>query len=67
MSERIRLDHLCAREGVNEARRTAAQIAELYQSSISNPAHFASHPDWKPLFEQSMRELTQFAESGRIP
>lgn len=66
MNERVRLETLCARDGVEAARQWASWAANLYRLSLRDPTHFASQPDWKPTFEQSMRELQTFAESGVI-
>ena len=67
MSERLRLETLIAREGLGQARQWAKKTAALYRLSMSDPIHYASQPDWKPLFEKSIRELKLFAETGVIP
>jgi hypothetical protein len=64
MTERLRLETLVARDGPDAAREWARRTAALYRQSISDPVHFASQPDWKPRFEQIIRELETFAESG---
>jgi len=66
MGERIRLETLCARDGVEEARRWSSWAAALYRRSILDATHYASQPDFRSLFEQSSRELETFAESGVI-
>lgn len=66
MSERIRLEMLRARDGDNAAKAWARSALRLYRESTGNPAHFASQSDWKPRFEDSMRELATFAEHGNI-
>ena len=66
MSERKRLELLCARDGPDAARQWAQWAAGLYRQSLGNPSHYASQPDWKPLFERSIRELTEFAEGGNL-
>lgn len=66
MNERIRLETLCTRDGPDAAKQWAQWAATLYRLSISEPTHYASLPDWKPLFEQSIRELVVFAETGVI-
>lgn len=38
----------------------AVRTMETYRAAMTNPAHFASQPDWKPRFEQSIRELDDF-------
>jgi hypothetical protein len=67
MSERMRLETLCARDGVEAARQWASWAAALYRCSILDSTHYASQPDLKPLFEESIREFENFAESGVIP
>jgi hypothetical protein len=67
MNERIRLETLCTRDGVDAARQWADWSTTLYRQSIRDPDHFASQPDWKPRFEQSIRELATFAETGVLP
>lgn len=66
MSERTRLETLSARDGLDVAKRWASRCADLYSQSITDPTHYASQPDWKPLFGQSIRELVAFAETGVI-
>ena len=67
MSERERLEALCARDGVEAAKLWARRAANLYRVSIGNPTHYASQSDWKPLLDQSIRELEVFSETGVIP
>lgn len=67
MGERERLKALLARDGMEAAKEWASKTAVIYCLSISNPGHYASQPDWKPRFEQSIRELKMFAETGVIP
>jgi hypothetical protein len=66
MNERIRLETLVRRDGVDAAKDWARRTAALYRQSTSDPAHFASQPDLKPRFEQLIRELERFAESGEL-
>jgi hypothetical protein len=63
MSERIRLNLLCDRDGALVAREWAQQAAQLYGRCVENPFHFASQADWKSRFERSMHELAMFAEN----
>jgi len=67
MSERLRLETLIARDGVERAKQWATKTAGLYLSSFCEPSHYASQPDWKPLFEKSVQELKHFAETGKLP
>lgn len=66
MSERIRVETLWARDGPDAAKRWAQCAANFYRLSIGEPTHYASQPDWKPLFEQSIRDLEVFSETGVI-
>ena len=67
MDERMRLETLCARDGVDAAREWASWAAALYRRSILDSTHYASQPDFRDLFAQSIREFESFAESGVIP
>jgi hypothetical protein len=67
MSERVRLETLCERDGLDAAKHWAQRTASLYRQSVSEPTHYASQADWKPLFEQSIRELAAFADTGVMP
>lgn len=66
MSERVRLETLSVRDGTEAAKQWANWAAVLYRRSISDPAHYASQSDMKSLFEESIRELQIFAETGVI-
>ena len=67
MSERLRLETLIARDGLELSKQWANKTADLYLSALSEPFHYASQPDWKPLFEESIQELKCFADTGDIP
>lgn len=64
MSEQMRLAMLCVRDGEEAAKEWARSTLQLYRQSLENPAHFSSQLDWKPRFEDSMRELALFAGHG---
>ncbi len=66
MSERVRLETLCVRDGQAAAKQWASWTADLYRRSMSDQTHYASQPDWTPLFEQCVRELVRFAETGEM-
>jgi hypothetical protein len=67
MSERLRLETLIARDGLEHAKQWAEKTAAVYVSTLSDPSHYASQPDWRALFKNSMQELTHFAETEEIP
>lgn len=67
MGERMRLETLRARDGVDTARGWASWAATLYRRSILDSSHYASQPDFRIVFEQSICELDSFAEHGVMP
>jgi hypothetical protein len=66
MSERLRLETLIARDGCEQSKQWAKKTALLYVSSVGEDSHYASQPDWSPLFKKSIQELQQFAETGKF-
>jgi hypothetical protein len=48
-------------------REWASWAAALYRRSILDSTHYASQPDFRDLFAQSIHEFESFAESGVIP
>jgi hypothetical protein len=64
MNERLRLKTLCSRDGIKTTREWAKATAVAYRLYISDSNHYASQPDWRPLFEKSIRELKRFADTG---
>jgi hypothetical protein len=67
MSERLRLETLNGRDGLEQAKEWANKTIDLYRSSFCEPSHYASQSDWKPLFEESIQELKHFVDTGTIP
>jgi hypothetical protein len=67
MNERLRLETLCSRDGIEATREWAKATAILYRLCINDSDTYASQPDWRPLFEKGIRELEMFAETGVIP
>jgi uncharacterized membrane protein len=66
VSERVRLETLCKRDGMEAAQQWARWAAALYRRSMYEPTHYASQPDKKPLFERSESELQRFADTGAV-
>jgi hypothetical protein len=67
MGERVRLETLSARDGVDAAKQWASWAASLYSRSILDSTHYASQPEFRDLFVQSIREFETFAENGVLP
>jgi len=63
-SERVRLETLIARDGMEAAQQWARWAATLYRGSVTDRAHYASQADKKPLFEKTIVQLEIFAERG---
>ena len=66
LSERVRLETLVARDGMEAAQQWARSAATLYRGSVTDRAHYASQADRKPLFEKSIVRLETFADQGVI-
>jgi hypothetical protein len=66
MSERLRLETLIARDGLEDSKQWAKKTAVVYVLALSDPTHYASQADWRPRFQKSIEELTHFAETGTI-
>ncbi|GKS57984.1 hypothetical protein YTPLAS18_15110 [Nitrospira sp.] len=67
MSERLRLQHLESSRGEEAARTWAAGTAKLYLAITRDPHHYASHAEWQPRFQHSIRDLEQFVRPSRVP
>jgi hypothetical protein len=66
MSERLRLETLIARDGLERSQQWAKKTAVVYVFSLSDPSHYASQADWRHLFQKTIEELKHFAETGEI-
>ena len=66
MSEHLRLETLIARDGLEHSKQWAKKTAVVYVFSLSDPSHYASQGDWRPLFQKTIEELKHFAETGEI-
>ncbi|CUS39502.1 hypothetical protein [Candidatus Nitrospira nitrificans] len=66
MTERMRLELLSARDGLDIARQWALSTANLYQQAVDTPLHFASQSEWRPRFERAIGELTLFSQTGIV-
>lgn len=66
MDERVHLETLVARDGIEAARQWARWAATLYRGSVTDRAHYASQADRKPLFETTIIHLEAFADRGVI-
>jgi hypothetical protein len=67
ITERVRLETLIARVGIEASREWARWAASLYRQSLNNPAHYASQAEKRPLFEESISQLERFVDKGVVP
>jgi hypothetical protein len=67
MNERLRHKMLYSRDGIKTTREWAKATDVAYRLYISDSNHYASQPDWRPLFEKSFRELKLVADTGVVP
>jgi hypothetical protein len=66
MSEKRRIELLVRRDGVGEARAWVERTLKLYREAIASGSHAATK-EYRPLFEQSIREFEDWLKEGRLP
>ena len=57
ISENQRIELLVRRDGVQQAREWVARTLALYRQAIASGASHAATADYRPRFEQSIREF----------
>lgn len=57
-TERIRF--LVERDGLAAARKWVEATLKAYRDAISSPSSHASKPNYRPLFEESIREFEEW-------
>lgn len=65
MSEKERIEFLVRRDGVKEARAWVERILKLYREAIASGSHAATK-EYRPRFEQSIREFEQWLKDGML-
>jgi hypothetical protein len=66
MSERQRIELLVRRDGLKEARAWVERTLQLYREAISSGSHSATK-EYRPLFEQSVREFESWLKDEKLP
>jgi hypothetical protein len=66
VSERARIDFLVRRDGLKEARAWVERTLKLYRESIASRASHASTNEYRPLFEQSIREFEDWLQRKEL-
>lgn len=57
MSEKERIELLVRRDGVEQARAWVERTLKLYREAIASASGHAATKEYRPLFEQSIREF----------
>ena len=61
MTERQRIEFLVRRDGIAAARAWVERTLKLYREAVVSPGH-ASTNEYRPLFEQSIRDFEAWLE-----
>lgn len=63
MSESNRIELLVRRDGIDKARTWVERTLKLYRDAIASGSHAATN-EYRPLFEQSIREFEEWLSGG---
>jgi hypothetical protein len=66
VSEKQRIDLLVRRDGIREARAWVERTLKLYREAIASGAGHAATQEYRPLFEQSIREFEDWLEGKEL-
>lgn len=64
--EQRRIEFLIQRDGEEAAREWVERTLETYRQAISSSASHASLPEYRPRFEQSIKEFKDWLAPGRL-
>jgi hypothetical protein len=64
-SEKQRIDFLVRRDGVEDARAWVERTLKLYRQAIASGTGHAATSEYRPRFEQSIREFKAWLESEK--
>jgi hypothetical protein len=64
-SEAQRIDFLVRRDGPEEARAWVERTLNLYRAAITSHTSHASTNEYRPLFEQSIREFEAWLNESK--
>lgn len=67
MSEAQRIDFLVRRDGLKEARAWVERTLRLYREAIASATSHASTKEYRPLFEQSIRDFEEWLKGSNPP
>jgi hypothetical protein len=66
VSEKDRIEFLVRRDGAEQARAWVERTLKLYREAIASGSHAASN-EYRPLFEQSIREFEEWLSGKSLP
>lgn len=66
MSEKQRIEFLVRRDGVEAARAWVERTLKLYREAIASGTSHAATKEYRPLFEQSIRQFEDWLEGKEL-
>jgi hypothetical protein len=66
VSEKQRIELLVRRDGIKEARAWVDRTLRLYRDAIASGASHAATKEYRPLFEQSIREFEDWLQGKEL-
>jgi hypothetical protein len=66
MSEKQRIEFLVRRDGVKEARAWVERTLKLYRDAIASGTSHAATKEYRPLFEQSIRDFEDWLSGKEL-
>jgi hypothetical protein len=67
MSEKQRIELLVREEGIEKAREWVERTLKIYREAVASPSSHASTKEYRPLFQQSIREFEEWLKTGKLP
>jgi hypothetical protein len=67
VSEKQRIGLLVRRDGAEEARAWVERTLKLYREAIASGTSHAATKEYRPLFEQSIREFEDWLQGKELP
>lgn len=65
--EQQRINLLIERDGEAAAREWVKRTLDIYRQALKSSASHASLPEYRPLFEQSIREFEHWLATDQLP
>ncbi|HEX7043897.1 MAG TPA: hypothetical protein VF203_04715 [Burkholderiales bacterium] len=65
--ERKRIEFLLQRDGLEATRAWVRRTLDIYRDALRNQAGHAAAPDFRPLFEQAIRDYEEWLRSVEEP